>query len=83
MTVHGGDRYVVCYGGGNVPTSLLNSKHLFPCAYYSCKLNPAEWNYTIWNKELLAVKVVFKVWWHHLEGLGTRSVHGLSEPGGP
>ncbi|KAK9395779.1 retrotransposon-like 1 [Crotalus adamanteus] len=42
---------------------------LFPCAYYSWKLSAPEQNYTIWDKELLAVKVTFETWWHHLEGV--------------
>lgn len=33
---------------------------LFPCAYYSCNLSVEEWNYTIWVRELLAVKVTFE-----------------------
>lgn len=47
----------------------LNSKQLFLCTYYLHKLNPAKSNYTIWDKEFLAVKVAFKVWWHHLKGV--------------
>lgn len=34
----------------------------------SRKLNLVEKNYTTWDKELLAVKVAFETWWHHLEG---------------
>lgn len=40
---------------------------LFPCAYYSQNLLALEQNYTIWDKELLALKVTFLTW-HHLEG---------------
>uniref|UniRef100_A0A8C6XBR2 Gypsy retrotransposon integrase-like protein 1 n=1 Tax=Naja naja TaxID=35670 RepID=A0A8C6XBR2_NAJNA len=40
----------------------------FPCAYFSRKLNSAKRNYTIWEKELLAMKVAFEAWRHHLEG---------------
>lgn len=47
----------------------LNSKQLFLCNDYSCKLNPAKHNYIIWDNELLAIKVVFKTWWYHLEGV--------------
>lgn len=42
---------------------------LFPCTYYLGKHNLAERNYIIWEKELLAIKVVFEVWSHHLEGV--------------
>ncbi|ETE60414.1 Retrotransposon-derived protein PEG10, partial [Ophiophagus hannah] len=38
---------------------------LFPCAYYSRKLNPAKHN---WEKELLVIKAGFEAWKHHLEG---------------
>ncbi|XP_039195739.1 uncharacterized protein LOC120306489 [Crotalus tigris] len=46
---------------------------LFPCAYYSRKLNPAERNYTIREKELFVIKVAFETWRHHLEGGGIKS----------
>lgn len=41
---------------------------LYPCALYSCKLNPAEQNYDVGNRELLAMKAAFEEWWHWLEG---------------
>lgn len=41
---------------------------LFPCAYLSRKLTPSERNYTIWEKELLAIKAAFEDWRHLLEG---------------
>uniref|UniRef100_A0A670IJD3 Gypsy retrotransposon integrase-like protein 1 n=1 Tax=Podarcis muralis TaxID=64176 RepID=A0A670IJD3_PODMU len=41
---------------------------LLPCAFYSRQLLPAERNYTVWERELLAIKVAFEVWRHHLEG---------------
>lgn len=40
----------------------------YPCAFYSCKLNPAEQNYDIGNRELLAMKAAFEEWRHWLEG---------------
>ncbi len=42
--------------------------HLQPCSYYSRKLNPAEQNYDICNRELLAIKLGLEEWWHWLEG---------------
>uniref|UniRef100_A0A670IHI8 Gypsy retrotransposon integrase-like protein 1 n=1 Tax=Podarcis muralis TaxID=64176 RepID=A0A670IHI8_PODMU len=41
---------------------------LLPCAFYSRQLLPAERNYIVWERELLAIKVAFEVWRHHLEG---------------
>ncbi len=38
------------------------------CAYYSRKLTPAEQNYDIGNKELLAIKLAQAEWRHWLEG---------------
>ncbi|KAK3531899.1 hypothetical protein QTP70_034403, partial [Hemibagrus guttatus] len=39
-----------------------------PCAFFSRKLNPAEVNYDIGNRELLAVKLALEEWRHWLEG---------------
>ncbi|KAI2668646.1 Transposon Tf2-9 polyprotein [Labeo rohita] len=44
------------------------STELHPCAYYSKKLSPAECNYDIGNRELLAIKLALKEWRHWLEG---------------
>ncbi len=41
---------------------------LFPCAYFSRKLNQAEQNYDVGNLELLAMKAAFEEWRHWLEG---------------
>ncbi len=40
-----------------------------PCAYFSHRLNPAERNYDIGNRELLAVRLALGEWRHWLEGL--------------
>ncbi|KAK3520690.1 hypothetical protein QTP70_030553, partial [Hemibagrus guttatus] len=45
-----------------------NPSRLHPCAFFSCKLNPAEINYDIGNRELLAVKLALEDWRHWLEG---------------
>jgi len=47
--------------------SELSSKPL-PCAFFSKKLSPAEANYDIGNRELLAVKLALEEWRHWLEG---------------
>ncbi len=41
---------------------------LYPCAFFSRKLNPAEQNYDVGNRELLAMKAAFEEWRHWLEG---------------
>ncbi|KAF7640814.1 hypothetical protein LDENG_00012300, partial [Lucifuga dentata] len=41
---------------------------LHPCAFFSRCLTPAERNYDIGNRELLAVKLVLEEWRHWLEG---------------
>ncbi|KAK3515691.1 hypothetical protein QTP70_028534 [Hemibagrus guttatus] len=41
---------------------------LHPCALFSRKLNTAEANYDIGNRELLAVKLALEEWRHWLEG---------------
>ncbi len=41
---------------------------LHPCAYFSKKLSPAEQNYDIGDRELLAIKLALEEWRHWLEG---------------
>ncbi len=45
---------------------------LHPCAFYSKKLSPAEQNYDIGNRELLAIKLALEEWRHWLEGANHR-----------
>ncbi|KAK3520772.1 hypothetical protein QTP70_032340 [Hemibagrus guttatus] len=45
-----------------------NPRKLHPCAFFSRKLNPAEVNYDIGNRELLTVKLALEEWRHWLEG---------------
>ncbi|KAK3526590.1 hypothetical protein QTP70_030730 [Hemibagrus guttatus] len=45
-----------------------NPSRLHPCAFFSHKLNPAERNYDIGNRELLAVKLALEEWRHWLRG---------------
>jgi len=45
---------------------LLNLWH--PVAYYSKSLQPAEQNYDIHNKELLAIICTLEAFHHYLEG---------------
>uniref|UniRef100_A0A4W5K794 Gypsy retrotransposon integrase-like protein 1 n=1 Tax=Hucho hucho TaxID=62062 RepID=A0A4W5K794_9TELE len=53
--------------------AILSQRHgsplkLYPCAYYSRKLSPAEQNYDVGNRELLAMKAAMEEWRHWLEG---------------
>ncbi len=45
-----------------------NPSRLHPCAFFSHKLSPAERNYDIGNRELLAIKLALEEWRHWLEG---------------
>ena len=45
-----------------------SDQKVHPCACFSRKLSPAEWNFDIGNRELLAVKLVLEEWRHRLEG---------------
>ncbi|KAK3514488.1 hypothetical protein QTP70_018678, partial [Hemibagrus guttatus] len=45
-----------------------NPRKLHPCAFFSRKLNPAEANHDIGNRELLAIKLALEEWRHWLEG---------------
>ncbi len=45
-----------------------NPLKVYPHAFYSRKLNPAEQNYDVGNQELLAMKAAFEEWRHWLEG---------------
>ncbi|CAJ0917196.1 unnamed protein product [Ranitomeya imitator] len=45
-----------------------------PCAFFSQKFSPAECNYDVGNRELLAMKWAFKEWRHWLEGAKHRIV---------
>jgi transposase InsO family protein len=49
--------------------SQYHGKLLFPVAFMSRKMNPAERNYEIHDKELLAIVEAVKIWRHYLEGL--------------
>uniref|UniRef100_A0A3B3HRG1 Gypsy retrotransposon integrase-like protein 1 n=1 Tax=Oryzias latipes TaxID=8090 RepID=A0A3B3HRG1_ORYLA len=45
-----------------------HSGKLKPCAFFSKKLSPAERNYDVGNRELLAIKLALDEWRHWLEG---------------
>lgn len=54
-------------GVGAVLSQQADGK-LHPCAFYSRRLSPAERNYDIGDRELLAVKLALEEWRHWLEG---------------
>uniref|UniRef100_A0A8C5HTM3 Gypsy retrotransposon integrase-like protein 1 n=3 Tax=Gouania willdenowi TaxID=441366 RepID=A0A8C5HTM3_GOUWI len=45
-----------------------SDQKLHPCAFFSRRLTPAERNYDVGNRELLAVKLALEEWRHWLEG---------------
>ncbi|KAL0180330.1 hypothetical protein M9458_025772 [Cirrhinus mrigala] len=56
-------------GVGAVLSQMVSeSSLLHPCAFFSHKLSPAEQNYDVGNRELLAIKLALEEWLHWLEG---------------
>jgi RNase H-like domain found in reverse transcriptase len=48
---------------------LQNQNHKWKLvAFLSKALNEMEWNYEIYNKELLAIMITFSEWWQYLIG---------------
>ncbi|KAI3642374.1 hypothetical protein MP228_011929 [Amoeboaphelidium protococcarum] len=56
------------YGIAGVLSQQSDSGEFKPVAFYSRQLNPAERNYEIYDKELLAIHQCFKEWRHFLQG---------------
>ena len=54
--------------GASLSQRTASDQKLHPCAFYSRCLTPAERNYEIGNRELLAVKLPLEEWRHWLEG---------------
>src|ERR1700742_1282956 len=54
------------------------SKRIHPVAYFSRSMSPAELNYEIYDKELLAIHSAFKEWRSYLEG-ATHSVRVITD----
>lgn len=46
----------------------LSDQKVHPCAFFSRKLSPAERNFDIGHRELLAVKLALEEWRHWLKG---------------
>lgn len=53
---------------GGILSQRGDDGHLHPCAYRSSKMNPAEKNYDIYDKELLSIVLAFQDWRVYLEG---------------
>ncbi|KAK1796929.1 hypothetical protein P4O66_000891 [Electrophorus voltai] len=64
---------IVEVGVGAVLSQRLGGDKLHPCAYFSWCLSPAEQNYNVGDRELLAVKLTLEDWRHWLEGANTPS----------
>ena len=56
------------YVNTSVLSQLDDEGVLHPVAYFSRKMAPAECNYKIYDKELLAIIRCFEEWWPELEG---------------
>jgi len=56
------------YAIGGVLSQYDEQGHLRPVAFYSRQMIPAERNYEIYDKELLAVYASFQEWRHFLQG---------------
>ena len=55
-------------GVGAVLSQRSEDGKMHPCAFLSRRLSPAEHNYDVVNRELLAVKIALEEWRHWLEG---------------
>ena len=51
-----------------IPMQKDSNGDLHPCACHSATFSPAEWNYDIYDRELLAVIQALKEWHHYLTG---------------
>jgi len=56
-------------GVGAVLSQRLDTdQRVHPCAFFSRRLSPAEQNYDVGDRELLAIKLALEEWRHWLEG---------------
>jgi hypothetical protein len=56
-------------GGPDMLTPALMKHHkpiLHPIVYYSATFIPMEWNYNVYNQELLAIMKALAHWWPYL-----------------
>ena len=57
------------YTTGGILSQYNKNRVLYPIVYFLKWLNPAEYNYEIYNKELLAIIRYFKQWQSKLKGI--------------
>lgn len=73
-------QFVVEVGASDVGVGAVLSQRsvqeLHPCTFMSHRLNSAERNYNVGNRELLVVKMALEEWRHWLER-GVTSIFGM------
>jgi hypothetical protein len=57
------------FAHGAVLSQIQETKRLHPVAYHSRKFKPAEINYDVHDKEMLAIVTAFKEWEHMLKSV--------------
>ena len=60
------------YASGGVLLQKDSNGEWHPCSYPSQSFAPAERNYNIYNRELLAIIQALKTWRHYLQGSETK-----------
>ena len=53
---------------GGVLMQKDSNRDYHPCTYHSATFSPAEWNYNIYDRELLTIIQALKEWHHYLTG---------------
>ena len=53
---------------GTVLTQLDSNGNRHPCAFLSKTLSMTEWNYEIYDRELLGIIHALEEWWHYIQG---------------
>jgi hypothetical protein len=56
------------YATGGVLMQKDSNGDLHPCSYLSISFSPAECNYQIYNRKLLAIICALDIWGHYLQG---------------
>ena len=56
------------WASGAILTQLDINGDRHPCAFISWTFSPTEWNYEIYNRELLSVIQALQEWHHYIQG---------------